>query len=31
MVACQEVLRGIETGSVSKEDVKRAKTEVRKV
>ena len=31
VAACQDVMRGIETGDVSKEDVKRAKAEVRKV
>lgn len=31
MAACQDVVRGIETGDVSKEDVRKVKAEVRKV
>ena len=31
VAACQDVVRGIETGEVSKEEVRRAKAEVRKV
>ena len=31
VAACQDVVQGIETGDVSKEEVKRAKAEIRKV